>query len=395
MTMDIPKAPKSRFVKANFWDQVGGNDLVYFCLNVGDADAQVLLLPEVETGTLGANGAPVMRRPVMVVDAGQPTKVRKFLQKLPVSSAGAVPPIERIDVLVATHPHGDHIAGISDLLSAYAGKVAEYWDPGYFHPSGNYFSIMELLAQQTDTVYVQPCSGLRRFIGNTDVTVLTPSVALRNRYDTYGVDVNNASISLRVATPAGRAKLVPNKSWQLLEGVDDRHQLSLILGADSQTESWSQAMADFPQLVPSESEIAKSIGAATNNRDSLKADVLKVAHHGSKKGVNYELVDRIQPELLLVSCSANSVHGFPHSLNQHILREAKIKLAKSGNAHDPANDHLRGVFYTCQTDTAGATLGSIAIVGRNTADFSMWRLGDRPNEVPDFSNARKWQRNAS
>lgn len=387
--------PKSRLTKASFWDQVGGDDLIYFCLNVGDADAQVLLLPQVPSGLLDANGAQLMRRPVMIVDAGQPTKVRRFLEDLPVSSMGVVPQIDRIDVLVATHPHGDHIAGIPDLLSTYEGKVGEYWDPGYFHPSGNFFSIMELLARQTGTVYVQPCSGLRRFIGNTDVTVLTPSVALRNRYDTYGIDVNNASISLRVATPAGRAKFVPNKSWQLLEGVDDRHQFSLILGADSQTESWSQAMADFPQLVPSESEIAKSIGAATNNRDFLKADVLKVAHHGSKKGVNYELVDRIQPELLLVSCSANSVHGFPHSLNQHILREAKIKLAKSGNAHNPADDHLLGVFYTCQTDTADESLGSIAIVGRTTAEFSMWRLGDRPNEVPDFSKARKWQTSAN
>jgi hypothetical protein len=52
---------------------------------------------------------------------------------------------------------------------------------------------------------------MRRFIGNTEVTVLTPSIALRNRYDTYGIDVNNASISLRVATPAGRSKFVPNE----------------------------------------------------------------------------------------------------------------------------------------------------------------------------------------
>jgi hypothetical protein len=52
---------------------------------------------------------------------------------------------------------------------------------------------------------------MRRFIGNTEVTVLTPSVALRNRYDTYGIDVNNASILLRVATSAGRTKFVPNE----------------------------------------------------------------------------------------------------------------------------------------------------------------------------------------
>jgi hypothetical protein len=73
--------------------------------------------------------------------------------------------------------------------------------------------------------------------------------------------------------------------------------------------------------------------------------VLKVSHHGSKKGVNYELVDRIHPEFLLVSCAASSVHGLPHALNQLIMREAKLNLAKSGGVHKPEEDHLRGVFY--------------------------------------------------
>lgn len=55
----------------------------------------------------------------------------------------------------------------------------------------------------------------------------------------------------------------------------------------------------------------------------------------------------------------------------------------------------RGLGLTCQTDTADETLGSIAIVGRTTAEFSMWRLGDRPKEVPDFAKARKWQKSAN
>jgi beta-lactamase superfamily II metal-dependent hydrolase len=383
----IPVAPKSRFVVADFWAAVRPEDLIYFCLNVGDGDAQVLILPE---STAGGLDDQVRRRPVMVVDAGSRTKVRRFLDALPAVSKGRVAPIGIIDVVVATHPHGDHIAGLPDLLRAFKGRIVEYWDPGYLHPSGTYFKVLELLARETGTIYVQPTSGLRRFIGDTEVTVLTPSVGLRNRYDTYGIEVNNASISLRVATPAGRAKFVPGKSWQLLEGVHEHQQFSLILGADSQTESWSQALVDFPQLVKSESEIANAIGAATNDRDLLRADVFKVAHHGSKKGVNYELVDRIQPEFLIVSCAASSVHGFPHALNQLILREAKLKLAKSGGVHKPEEDHLRGVFYTGQTDTADEVLGSIAVIGSTSSHVQMWRLGDLPNEIPDFTKARRW-----
>ena len=393
--MAVPAVPKSRFVSADFWSAVTPEHLLYFCLNVGDADAQVLILPAVPTGDVDAQGRQVLRRPVLVVDAGapnpfSPTKLRRFLDALPPASVGHIPPIDTIDVVVATHPHGDHIAGLPDLLDAYDGKIAEYWDPGYFHPTGTYFKIMERLARQSGVVYVQPTSGMRRFIGNSEVTVLTPSVGLRNRYDTYGVDINNASISMRVATPAGRAKFVPGQSWQLLEGVDERHQFSLVLGADSQTESWSQALSDFPQLVKSESEIAKAIGAATNDRDPLRADVLKVAHHGSKKGVSYELIERMNPTFLIVSCAATSGHGFPHTLNQHILREAKLNLAKSGGIHRPEEDHLRGVFYTAQRDSADETLGSVAVIGSMSSNVQLWRLGDRPGELPNFAKARRW-----
>jgi hypothetical protein len=389
-TSNIPSVPTTRFKKGDFWGSVTDDSLVYFALNVGDADSQVLLLPKVKSGELDGNGKPIMRRPVMVVDAGTQTKLTKFLKGLPAASGGVIPAIDLIDVVVASHPHADHISGIPDLLEKYKGKIAEYWDPGYFHPSGTYFAIMEALAQESRTVYVQPTSGMRRFIGNTEITVLTPSVALRNRYDTYGIDVNNASISLRVATPAGRTKFVPNKSWQLLDGVNENQQFSLILGGDAQTESWSHAMADFPQLMKSSSEIAKSIGAATSDRDFLSADVLKVSHHGSKKGVNYELVERINPKFMLLSCSASSGHGFPHTLNQHILREAKLSLAKKRQDHKPADDYLRGVFYTAQKDGGGTNLGSMAVVGRNSSSIDLWRFGDTPGTQPNFADARRW-----
>lgn len=389
--MVVPQAPRDGLVAGDFWGSIDDDDLIYFCLNVGDADAQVLVLPAVQETVIDAQGTETTetRRPIVVVDAGTPSKLTRFLETLPAASNGKVPAVDRIDLIVATHPHGDHIAGVPLLLETFGDRVAEFWDPGYFHPSATYHAVMEQLHQHTHIVYAQPASGLRRFIGDTEITVLTPSINLRNRYDTYGVEVNNASIALRIATPAGRSRLTES-GWELLEGVNESTQFSLMLGADTQTDSWSHALVDFPQLVKSQSEIAKAIGAATRNRDFLRADVLKVSHHGSKKGVSYELVNRMRPTWLLVSCSTNSRHGFPHELNQHILREAKKPLAQSGRPHDPAEDHVRGVFYTAQEDTDGTPLGSVAFTGSNNRNVTMWRLGDRSGEAVDFARARRW-----
>ena len=51
---------------------------------------------------------------------------------------------------------------------------------------------------------LQPTSGTTRFFGSGKVTVLAPAIGLRNRFDSYGVEINNASLSLMVETPASR-----------------------------------------------------------------------------------------------------------------------------------------------------------------------------------------------
>ena len=257
-----------------------------------------------------------MRRAI-VVDSASPTKIPRLLRSLvgagllPAQTGSQTQPVDgAIALVVATHPHRDHIGGISQLLTGFAGAVSEMWEPGYYHTGPDYIEMMNAIESQASLLYAQPTSGLRRWFGNVAVTVLTPSIQLRNRFDTYGVEVNNASISLRVEFPATR----------VVQRADDRSLLdtpntkSLILGADAQTLSWSYADTDFPVLAASDTAAAKAIKAATGS-DPFRSQVLKVSHHASKHGVNLELVERIKPALTLVSSVAGGgSYRFPHTV---------------------------------------------------------------------------------
>jgi hypothetical protein len=53
-------------------------------------------------------------------------------------------------------------------------------------------------------LYAQPTSGYRRWISDVAISVLAPSIQLRNRYDSYGIEVNDSSISLRIEFPVHR-----------------------------------------------------------------------------------------------------------------------------------------------------------------------------------------------
>ena len=256
-------------------------------------------------------------------------------------------------------------------------------DPGYFHTLPDYHELMGEVERRPRLQYTQPTSGLRRYIGNAAVTVLSPSVLLRNRFDTYGTEINDSSISLRIEFPA--ARVIQRNADRTY--VKRPRTNALILGADAQTLSWSYVMTDFPYLAHSGSAAATAIGAATGG-DMLRSQVLKVSHHCSKHGVNLELVERVAPRYTLVSSvGGGGKYNFPHNVAQEVVREGLQAIA--GGARTRSKDWELGLFYTSDLDDANVELGSMAAVMSSTST-TLWRFGDANSSAIDFASARRW-----
>ncbi len=367
--------PADRLVAdPGFVGSIRDDELVLFLANVGDGDAQLVLLP--------ADPAAHVRRAV-VVDAGALGKLPSLIEDLVAagllpSQDGAIAP-GAIALVVATHPHDDHIAGMAELLGSYGKEVVEFWDPGYFHTTAAYHRMMGEVERLPYLLYAQPTSGFRRWINNVEVTVLSPAISLRNRFDTYGIELNDSSISLRLEFPASRVLQLDNRRNYL----GDRNPQALILGADA----WSYVVSDFPALAPSSSDAAKALQAAMG-ADPLTAQVLKVSHHASKHGVNLELIERINPKYTLVSSvGMESRYGFPHTVTQELIREALDPTVTSGRTHK--KDWELGIFYTADLDESNVALGSMALV-MGGGKVALWRFGDREGDRVDLSRGRRW-----
>lgn len=356
------------------------DSLVYFLLNVGDGDTQLLLLPE------GPDGS----RQAIVVDIATTAKLPALLEALADVGVMTKPRGRRrlFPIVVATHPHADHIGGMPRFLDGYGRYVQELWEPGYYHPSARYVEMMRAL-EDLDIGHLQPTSGTTRFIGKVKLTVTGPGIGLRSRFDSYGVEVNDASISLKVEFPAARiAQEGENRRYLRL-----RDPWSIILGGDAQTTSWAQATVDFPQLRPRDAPAYRALKTALGT-DPLRAHVFKVPHHASKHGLNIELVERINPWVSLISCTGGAGrYGFPHLLAVEAIREAQEPTSTSG-AERPA-DHALGLHYTGDVDGRNRPLGSIAMVisaqkrlGRK--GLQLWRFGDEPQDEVHLDQAREF-----
>jgi beta-lactamase superfamily II metal-dependent hydrolase len=371
--------PRSRLRRSDFAKACLENEhaLIYFLLNVGDGDSQMVLFPADETGG----------RRMMVVDIATRRKLPALLDTLAESGVLRKPATEpAIPIVVGTHPHDDHIGGMPEFLERFGPLIGEYWEPGYYHPTGAFVETMAVL-EEKGISRVQPTSGMTKFIDKTRLVALGPSVSLRVRFDSYGAEINDASIVLKIEYPAARVAQDGNNRRYL--GLRD--PWSLILGADAQTTSWAHAVTDFPRLHRRTGSLYEALKLA-RGADHLRGHILKVPHHASKHGVNIELVERMRPRLCLISSSGGvGSYGFPHMLAVEAIREARQPTTRRGGRRKPDID--LGIHYTSAVDTEDhpRPLGSIALMvpPEPGGALRLWRFGDRAGDRIRLDDARE------
>jgi beta-lactamase superfamily II metal-dependent hydrolase len=357
--------------------------LVYFLLNIGDGDSQLLLLPKRDPGE--------DRRRAIVVDAGSTRKLRRLMAGL--GSLGVLPPPagpgEVCALVVATHPHDDHIEGLAEIIRNYGGAgIGDFWEPGYYAPTRSFAELMAAV-EDARIPHCEPTAGMVRYLGGLKITVLAPSVRLRTAYDTYGVDCNDASIVLKIDFPAVRISTAVEDGHQKRRDLKLGDPWSIILGADAQTRSWSHVTSDFMPLHRGHDAEVYRANRRAHGRDDLAAHILKVSHHASKHGINIELIERVHPTVSLISSvGGGGRYGFPHALATQAIAEALAPSTRSGT-RQPEDADL-GIHYTGGLTDDGRPLGSIALLvpAKVRGKLRMWRFGDGPRDDVDLAAAR-------
>jgi beta-lactamase superfamily II metal-dependent hydrolase len=365
--------------------------LVYFLVNVGDGDTQLLLLPPDSNDHV---------RRLVIVDVATPGKLPKLLDSLHRATVNGANLIEppgtqgQIRLLVATHPHFDHIGGMTDLVNHYNGPgpaacIDQFWEPGYYFPTPSFHNLMAALESSPWIRRLQPTAGTTLTLDSVRFTVMGPGVGLRNRFDTYGVEINDSSITVMVDYPANQlfAQQSGDRADRRAAPAPSRR---LLLGGDAQFTSWALTTIDFPDLQQAQNAILAKELRAARGKDYLSADLLKVSHHASKHGVNLELLERIGASITLVSSVAGGgKYGFPHLLAMEAVREARQATTTKGTPRK--TDQELGIHVTGSQLDTGKPAGSIAVLVPRVSGrpLRLFRFGDTPSAAIDLATARE------
>jgi competence protein ComEC len=176
--------------------------------------------------------------------------------------------VQQIDLMIATHPHADHIGGLVQVLQAL--PVLKVVTNGQPHTTSVYEDFLDAIAD-SQAEYVEVKRGDVLEVGNLKLNVLSP-VTLSDP------DLNENSIVLR---------------------FNDGRTTYLMMGdAGANTEATLLA-SGMP----------------------LKANILKVGHHGSSSGSTLAFLQAVAPDVAVYSAGANNQYGHPalqtiRSLNQ-------------------------------------------------------------------------------
>jgi competence protein ComEC len=184
--------------------------------------------------------------------------------------------ITKLDYVVATHPHADHIGGLEAVIRNFdIGKIIM---PRVSHDTIVYRNFLQAIADENILVQ-EPVAGSVFMMGDIKFQIIGP-------ISDFYTNLNDYSIVIRME--------YGNTSF-LFTGDIER---------------------------VAEQEILRS-------NKNISADVLKVAHHGSRTSSNKEFIRRVNPMASVITVGLNNQFNLPSDETIYTLQYFNSKILRT------------------------------------------------------------------
>ncbi|EMU53946.1 ComEC/Rec2 family competence protein [Clostridium butyricum] len=191
----------------------------------------------------------------LLIDSGPKSHKKqlvKFLNDLNIS---------KLDYVIATHPHEDHIGNMNTVLNSY--KVQSFYAPKVYSYTKSFEQMIDSL--KSNNLKINPikrgCNTINLGF-QTNVEVFSP---INDTYD----NENNYSPVIKIS--------FGNNSFLFTGDAEKEIEDKLIL-----------------------------------LNDDLKADILKVSHHGSSSSTSDSFLNRVSPKYAVISVGKNNIYDHPN-----------------------------------------------------------------------------------
>jgi competence ComEA-like helix-hairpin-helix protein len=236
-------------------------------------DATEVASATIEFLDVGQGDAILIRSPegkTALIDAGPSARVVSLLERRGIKS---------LDLVAVSHHHIDHYGGMEAVIRAFHPRV--FLASNSTHTSPHYLKLLRTVRDSRIQPVVPTDSPRRIDLGSVRLTVLPqPPEDPDNE--------NDNSIGMRLQHGA----------------------FSTLLTGDSEAAERAHWERVCPDLVRG-------------------CEVLKLAHHGSRNGVDAHWLDLVHPRLAVASLGRDNEFGHPHPETLSLLKRQRIPLART------------------------------------------------------------------
>ena len=188
--------------------------------------------------------------------------------------------VEKIDNLILTHPHEDHIGGAQLLIESFE--------------IGNVYMARPAAGKEpTTAVYLNLLTAIR----DKGLTIAQPPV---------GGEISAGPFTLQILAP-NQTYEEPNNDSIVLRAVYG--QTSFLFTGDAEREAESDVLERFAQRVD--------------------CDVLKAGHHGSSTSSTDAFVAAASPQYAVISCGAGNSYGHPSGKTLETYAKYKVTVLRT------------------------------------------------------------------
>ena len=208
----------------------------------------------------------------LLIDSGPSSsknKLIKYLKKFNIS---------KLDYVIATHPHEDHIGNMSTIINSF--NIVNFYAPKIYDNSKAFEDMIYSLKNKhlkilpiirgTDSIDLGD---------NINVSIFSP---INDFYD----NLNNYSTVFKIKYGS----------------------TSFLFTGDA------------------EKEVEQDI---LNHNDDISADVIKIGHHGSTTSTSSNFLKAVNPSTAIISVGKNNIYGHPNKDTLDLLIQNKLSLYRT------------------------------------------------------------------
>lgn len=187
----------------------------------------------------------------MLIDAGTNEMGEKVVENI--KKLG----IERIDYLIGTHPHEDHIGGLDDVIKNF--EIGIIYMPKIQTNTKTFEDVLDAIVEKNLTITI-PKKGEKFILGKAECEIMLCGTGTKEEKE----NLNLSSIVTKVT--------YGNQNYLFMGDAEEENE---------QSRTWT------------------------------KVNVLKVGHHGSDTSSSVKFLEQVEPQIAIISVGKNNTYGHP------------------------------------------------------------------------------------